>query len=138
MTRSRSRCRSGRLCRAASISSDLLRVLVTLVALAFGRTDPVPPGRATNKAAAPGGSPLIPRTVVPRTVPDGEGLVASSRGKATSATASVASEDFLTFCVDLDGLPEGLASSRDYRVVAVTGCQCSGKSTLLNALFGTG
>ncbi|CAM9594971.1 unnamed protein product, partial [Hapterophycus canaliculatus] len=33
---------------------------------------------------------------------------------------------------------EELAASRDYRVVAVTGCQCSGKSTLLNALFGTG
>ena len=44
---------------------------------------------------------------------------------------------FLTFCVDFDGLPEQLASSRDYRVVAVTGCQCSGKSTLLNSLFGS-
>ncbi|CBN78159.1 RHD3c, RHD3/Sey1 family GTPase involved in the ER-to-Golgi traffic [Ectocarpus siliculosus] len=31
-----------------------------------------------------------------------------------------------------------LGASHDYRVVAVTGCQCSGKSTLLNALFGTG
>lgn len=44
----------------------------------------------------------------------------------------------MTFCVNLDELPEHLAVSRDYKVVAVTGCQCSGKSTLLNALFGTG
>eukprot|EP00903_Cladosiphon_okamuranus_P005464 g5449.t1 len=54
------------------------------------------------------------------------------------SAAAAAADDFLTFCVNLDELPEQLAMSRDYRVVAVTGCQCSGKSTLLNALFGTG
>lgn len=53
-------------------------------------------------------------------------------------------DDFLTFCTNFEkGATGGLSatlsdSSRDYRVVAVTGCQCSGKSTLLNALFGTG
>lgn len=60
------------------------------------------------------------------------------------AVANNKDDDFLTFCTDFEkGAAGGLSatlsgSSRDYRVVAVTGCQCSGKSTLLNALFGTG
>lgn len=54
-----------------------------------------------------------------------------------AVTRKVPTDDFLTFCVDFDSLSGSLSGSRDYRVVAVTGCQCSGKSTLLNALFGT-
>lgn len=79
------------------------------------------------------GSPSIPRNVMPSTGRDNL-RVACHRADKGSA---VALDEFLTFCVDFDGLPEQLASSRDYRVVAVTGCQCSGKSTLLNALFGS-
>lgn len=58
---------------------------------------------------------------------------------AAVEAATSGEDDFLTFCVDFEeGLPEQLSpSTRDYRVVAVTGCQCSGKSTLLNSLFGT-
>lgn len=60
------------------------------------------------------------------------------RDSSNAVPAAISNEDFLTFCVDFDKLPENLSASQDYRVVAVTGCQCSGKSTLLNALFGTG
>lgn len=79
------------------------------------------------------GSSSIPRNVVPLTGRDTP-RVARHR---TDKDSAVAPDKFLTFCMDFDGLPEQLASSRDYRVVAVTGCQCSGKSTLLNALFGS-
>lgn len=88
---------------------------------------------------AASGALSIPRNVLPRTGRDTPSFAAGqSGGDASLSAAAAMADDFLTFCVDLDGLPEQLAGSRDYRVVAVTGCQCSGKSTLLNALFGTG
>jgi hypothetical protein len=40
------------------------------------------------------------------------------------------------FCGGLD-VAAGAAASRNYRVVAVIGCQSGGKSTLMNAAFGT-
>lgn len=79
------------------------------------------------------GSSSIPRNVVPLTGRDTPRVAYRHAAKSSA----VVTDEFLTFCVDFDGLPEQLASSRDYRVVAVTGCQCSGKSTLLNALFGS-
>lgn len=132
-----------RLCSAWSLSStSLLRVSLVLVALALGSTGAVPPGSSIDTAAAAKPGKLsLPRNVLPRTRRDAPSFAAGSSGggEASSSTASTAeADDFLTFCVDFDELPEQLAGSRDYRVVAVTGCQCSGKSTLLNALFGTG
>lgn len=59
------------------------------------------------------------------------------RGGSNLVPKAKSSDEFLTFCVEFESLPESLSVSRTYRVVAVTGCQCSGKSTLLNALFGT-
>lgn len=106
-----------------------------VVVLALGsKAAAAPPVGSDN--SLPSSLP-IPRNVVPRAVRDD--VAALGRSSAAVASNEVGSlDDFLTFCVDFDGLPEKLATSRDYRVVAVTGCQCSGKSTLLNALFGTG
>ncbi|CAM9670515.1 unnamed protein product [Discosporangium mesarthrocarpum] len=86
-----------------------------------------------------------------RDVPGVDGALNPSEGlpklsqKSTFSTSQGATslpdsekDDFLTFCVDFDRLPSRLTESQDFRVVAVTGCQCSGKSTLLNAIFGTG
>lgn len=84
----------------------------------------------------------LDRAAAPVSIPPTAGSSdVAARGDLPSGAANSAAavtDDFLTFCVDFDELPEELARSRDYRVVAVTGCQCSGKSTLLNALFGTG
>lgn len=72
---------------------------------------------------------------------NGEQWTNAAKGVAIATDTADEDDGFLTFCTDFNaGLPEALsaAACRDYRVVAVTGCQCSGKSTLLNALFGTG
>lgn len=121
----------------------MLRVSLVLVALALGSTGAAPPGSSVDTTATAPGNLSLPRNVLPRTRRDAQSFAAGRRngsgGEASSIAASSAeADDFLTFCVDFDELPEQLAESRDYRVVAVTGCQCSGKSTLLNALFGTG
>lgn len=105
--------------------------LVALVSTSMGASAP-PRGGSPDAAVPPASS--IPRNVLPRTGRDDP--IAASGGSRSGPAAEA--DDFLTFCVDLDELPEQLAVSRNYRVVAVTGCQCSGKSTLLNALFGTG
>ena len=125
-----------------SNAAIVLRVSLLLVALALGSRGATPPGSSIDTAAA---APKlsVPRHVLPRTSRDAPTLAAGSSGNSGSGGESITSpsteaDDFLTFCVDFDTLPEQLAGSRDYRVVAVTGCQCSGKSTLLNALFGTG
>lgn len=105
-----------------------------IAVLALGsKAAAAPPVSSDN--ALPSSLP-IPRNVVPRVARDD--VAALGRSSATELSAVGSLDDFLTFCVDFDGLPEKLSTSRDYRVVAVTGCQCSGKSTLLNALFGTG
>jgi ATPase subunit of ABC transporter with duplicated ATPase domains len=54
-----------------------------------------------------------------------------------AATTEQTDPDFFTMCKDLTALQGSLAATRDYLIVAVTGCQGSGKSTLLNELFGT-
>lgn len=125
-------------------SNVLLRVSMTLVALfssGMGASGP-PNGRSVDGAAS--GALSIPRNVLPatrRNDPDavsGNPSSGAGAGAGVRAGVTTTADDFLTFCVDFDELPEHLAFSRDYKVVAVTGCQCSGKSTLLNALFGTG
>lgn len=123
-----------RLCRTVSISNALLQVSITLVALVSGGMGASAPHGGGNPHVAVPPSSSIPRNVLPRTGRDDPIAASGGSGSAPAAAA----DNFLTFCVDLDELPEKLAVSRDYRVVAVTGCQCSGKSTLLNALFGTG
>lgn len=122
------------LCLTVSISNVLLQMSMLLVALASSgmRASATPLGGSADVAVPAASS--IPRNVLPRTGRDGP---VTAGGGSRSGPAGEA-DDFLTFCVNLDELPEQLAVSRGYRVVAVTGCQCSGKSTLLNALFGTG
>lgn len=125
-----------RLRRTVSIGNAVLQVSMVLVALVSGGTDAsAPPRGGSPDVAIPAAASSIPRNVLPRT---GRDDPASAGGDSRAGPAGAAPDDFLTFCVNLDELPEQLAVSRDYRVVAVTGCQCSGKSTLLNALFGTG
>lgn len=119
------------LCRKTNIRNELLWTSLMLVALlSSGLGASAPHGRIDRVAAAP---------IPPTAGSDVEAKRGPPSGAAASvATVTTAKDDFLTFCVDFDKLPEELSTSRDFRVVAVTGCQCSGKSTLLNALFGTG
>ncbi|KAG5180464.1 hypothetical protein JKP88DRAFT_349556 [Tribonema minus] len=56
---------------------------------------------------------------------------------AASAANSSADSGFFTMCVDLQALEVPRGASQDYLVVAITGCQGSGKSSLLNELFGS-
>ena len=133
-----------RLCSTWSLSSaTVLRLPLVLMALSLGSTGAAPPASNVDTAAAAAqpGKLSLPRNVLPKTRRDAPSFASGSSSVAeasSSAASSAEADDFLTFCVDFDELPEQLADSRDYRVVAVTGCQCSGKSTLLNALFGTG
>lgn len=128
------------LCRTVSFRDALLQASATLVALALGSTGAPSPAGSLDRAA-PSGKLSIPRNVLPLTGRDAPSIATGARGDGASSSAAAAiaaADDFLTFCVDFNELPEQLVESLDYRVVAVTGCQCSGKSTLLNALFGTG
>lgn len=114
----------------------LLQVSMTLATLvSSGMSTSGPPG-GRNVGGAASGTLSVPGNVLFGNRRDD--LDAASRNPGAGAGAAAAADEFLTFCVDFDELPEQLAVSRDYKVVAVTGCQCSGKSTLLNALFGTG
>ncbi|CAN0552001.1 unnamed protein product, partial [Ectocarpus sp. 12 AP-2014] len=123
------------LCQPPSISNAMVRVSFVFVALVSGGMGVAAPPHASSVD----GALLDPRGGSSRLDALANGCGKSSASAAvTTAAATAAADDFLTFCVDFDELPEKLAASHDYRVVAVTGCQCSGKSTLLNALFGTG
>lgn len=126
----------------ASRSNVLLQVSMTLIALVSSGTGASGPSHWRSVDGAASGALSIPRNVIPATRlgdPDATSRNPSLGGGAGAGAAAVAATDeFLTFCVDFGELPEHLAVSRDYKVVAVTGCQSSGKSTLLNALFGTG
>lgn len=126
-----------RLHRTASISDALLQVSITLVALAsscMGASAPPRGGSVDGLGIAPQLAASVSRNS-PAHAGRRHDHRRAAGGEPTSAAPP---DDFLTFCVNLNELPEQLAVSRDYRVVAVTGCQCSGKSTLMNALFGTG
>ncbi|CAM9661121.1 unnamed protein product [Scytosiphon promiscuus] len=113
--------------------NELLRISLVLMAQ-LSSSSGASHGSLDRAAGLRSIPPTAARDVTGTAGPQSE--AAASTAAATAATA--APDDFLTFCVDFDELPEELARSRDYRVVAVTGCQCSGKSTLLNAIFGTG
>ncbi|CAM9303581.1 unnamed protein product [Ectocarpus sp. 8 AP-2014] len=122
------------LCQPPSISNAMVRVSFVFVALVSGGMGVVAPPHASSMD----GALLDPRGGSSSLDALANGGGKSSASAAVTTAAVAAADDFLTFCVDFDELPEKLGASHDYRVVAVTGCQCSGKSTLLNALFGTG
>ena len=125
------------LCHPPSISNAMVRVSLGFLALVSGSVGASAPPHASSVD----GALLDPRggsSILDAPANGGGRSSASSAVTTAAAAAAAAAGDFLTFCVDFDELPEKLAASHDYRVVAVTGCQCSGKSTLLNALFGTG
>jgi ATPase subunit of ABC transporter with duplicated ATPase domains len=120
----------------------LLLLLLYIISTTWATAPPLA-SSAVHRASSTRSDFAVPSNVAKldsSAVADGKKQPESSNVEQASSV-EVATEqtraDFFTMCKDLTALQGPLAATRDYLIVAVTGCQGSGKSTLLNELFGT-